>query len=358
MNTPTTHTSFVLTSLSPARLSRVLLAGAPLAPFRLASLAAATLSLSLLASTAAAQPTPSAQDIALAEKAFDEGIALAQAGNCKEAIVKLELSQKIDPASGTALNLGRCYEALGRTASAYGSYSQSAGLARVKVNEKIRADAEERMKAIAPSLSNLEFRLARQVAPGDLTIAVDGKPLAGGARGVALPVDPGDREILVTGPGKKPWKMRLTVPATAGTTTVEIPVLEDAPISPDAAPPSAMSSGALAATIGLAGAGAVALGVGIGFGVDSMDKNAASKKLCLATDETQCSAAGVDLRNQAYGSATASTAGIITGAAALAAAGAVLIVSRFVLSRPDPKQPAGVTTVGIGPAGLSVRGQW
>ena len=96
---------------------------------------AAVLSAVLQAGVAAAQPAPSPQDIALAETAFNEGIALVQAGNCKDAVVKLELSQKIDPAAGTALQLGKCYEALGRTASAYGAYSQSAGLARVKVDD-------------------------------------------------------------------------------------------------------------------------------------------------------------------------------------------------------------------------------
>lgn len=328
-------------------------------------LAAAALSavLSLLASGAAAQPAPSAQDIALAEKAFEEGIALAQAGNCKEAIVKLELSQKIDPASGTALNLGKCYEMLGRTASAYGAYSQSAGLARVKVNEKIRGEAEERMKALAPGLSNLEFRTAMQAAaPEGLTIAIDGKPIAAGALGVALPVDPGEREIEVTAPGKKAWKTRVMVAAKAGTTAVEIPALETAPVvgnAPASEPPRAgMSGGAMAATIGLAGVGVVALGVGVGLGVDSMDKNAASKKLCLPADETMCSAAGVDLRNQAFGAATASNVAFGIGAGALVAAGGVLLVSRFVGGGAGPKKEAGVTAVGIGPGGVSVRGQW
>src|SRR5262245_42773227 len=77
----------------------------------------------------------SGQDVAIAEAAFNEGVKLAQAGDWKGAIAKLELSQKVDPASGTALNLGKCYEQVGRTASAYGAYSQAAGLARVKVNE-------------------------------------------------------------------------------------------------------------------------------------------------------------------------------------------------------------------------------
>lgn len=349
--------------LSPTRQSRT-------TPSLAAALAlSAVLSTGLLAPPASAQPapstTPSPQDIALAEKAFDEGVALAQAGKCKEAIVKLELSQKIDPASGTALNLGKCYEMLGRTASAYGAYSQSAGLARVKVNDQIRAEAEERMRAVAPSLSSLEFHLAGQAAsPPGLTISVDGQPLAAGALGVALPVDPGNRTIEISATGKKPWKTSVLVPAKPGTTAVEIPALEDAPpAAPSGAPatpppPTGLSTGPLAATLGLAGAAAVAFGVGIGFGVDSMDKNAASKKLCLPADETRCSAAGVDLRDQAYASATASNVAFGAGTAALAAAGAVFLISRFALSGDAPPPEAGVTAVTVGPTGLSIRGHW
>lgn len=306
---------------------------------------------------AAAQTTPSAQDIALAEKAFDEGIALAQAGNCRDAIVKLELSHRIDPAAGTALNLGKCYEMLGRTASAYGAYSQSAGLARVKVNDQIRTEAEERMKAVAPSLSSIEFHLAGQSpAPSTLSVTVDGNSITGAALGVALPADPGTHTIEASAPGKRPWKTSIAVPAGPATTTVEIPALQDAPSAPPAA--GGMSTGALAATIGLAGAGAVALGIGVGFGLDSLDRNAASKKLCLPADETQCSAAGVDLRNQAFSSATASNVAFGAGAAALLAAGGVLIVSRVLARRPAPGQGTAMTGVAVGPGGIMIHGRW
>ncbi|MEZ4313138.1 MAG: hypothetical protein R3F14_34385 [Polyangiaceae bacterium] len=264
----------------------------PLSGSLTAALTITLLALALHTSPAFADSAPPAspEDIALAEKAFNEGIELAQAGNCKEAIVKLELSQKIDPASGTALNLGRCYEMLGRTASAYGAYSQSAGLARIKVNDKIRGEAEQAMTALAPSLSNLELRLApNTTAPEGLSITIDGKAISTAALGTGVPVDPGTRVVEASAPGKKTFKTSVVIAAKPGNTALEIPGLEDAPAAP-ATNPKGMSTGALAATVSLAGLGAVMLGVGIGFGVDSMDKNSASKKLCSAENPNLCSA--------------------------------------------------------------------
>jgi hypothetical protein len=327
-------------------------------PFALAAL--------LLAAPAFAQAPPaakSAQDIALAEAAFNDGVKLAQGGNCKDAIPKFELSQKIDPASGTALNLGKCYEELGRTASAYGAYSESAGLARIKVNNDTRQQAEERMAALAGSLSKVELHLPKQGgSPKDLTIAIDGKPLSAEAAGVAVPVDPGERVIEVSAPGKKTWKTTIQIAAKGATTPVDIPALEDAP----APPPTSSAQGESApmptfAKVGLVAMGVIGvagIGVGIGAGVDSMNKNAASKKLCRPDDPTRCSDAGVSLRNDAFTSATVSNVGFILGGGFLAAGGAILLIRHFVVAKPENKSAAGITGVDLGAGSVVVRGQW
>jgi len=315
------------------------------------------LSTSLLAAPALAQsatPGPSAQDLAIAENSFNEGVKLTEQGNCKDAIAQFELSMKMDPGSGTALNLAACYEKVGRTASAFGAYSQSAGLARVKVNNAIREKAEAAMNALAPKLSKVDFKLPKEGAPKGFSVAIDGRPISIDALGAAIPVDPGTREIEASAPGKKPWKASLVVKAEPGTVAFEVPALEDAP-PPERAP---MPMGAKVVTLGFAAVGAVALGFGIGLGVDSMEKNAASKKLCLPADETKCSAAGVELRNQAFSSATRSNVGIALGAGALVAAGGLFLVSRYVLQRPAANKEAGVTAIDVGPGGVLVRGHW
>jgi hypothetical protein len=298
----------------------------------------------------------SPQDLAIAESSFNEAVKLAQDGNCKDAIPKYELSMKVDPAAGTALNVGLCYEQVGRTASAYGAYSQAAGLARIKVNSQIREKAEAQMAAISPKLSKLELRLPKRGAPKGLAISIDGKAISADALGVGIPVDPGKREIEASATGKRPWKTTLTVEAQPTTTPVDIPELADAAVAPRAEE-AGMPLGAKVAVIGLAAAGVVGIGVGAVFGIDSMDKNAASKKLCEPADPTRCSAAGVDLRKQAYGAATAANVGIGVGAGALVAACGVLLIARFAL-KPAPGSDAAVTAVSVGPSGAVVQGQW
>ena len=341
---------------------------------RTLSLSSVLLSLALSAAPALAQApsgkAASAQDIAVAEAAFNEGVKLAQAGNCKDAVTKLELSQKIDPASGTAMNLGKCYEQLGRTASAYGAYSEAAGLARVKVNEERRKEAEERMAALAPNLVKIEVHVKK--AEQGLSLAIDGKPVNEQALSFALPVDPGNRTIEVSAPGKKPWKTIVLVSSTPGVTPVDVPPLEDLPAPPP--PPStsadnSMSTGAKVAAIGLGVVGVGLLGVGIGYGVDTLGKNADSKKFCTADDPNKCSQQGVDLRNQAYSSATISNIGIFAGVGALAVAGGVVLVSRLsskpaTSPKPDDHAPPPtasrptITAIGLGLGNVTLQGQF
>ena len=59
-----------------------------------------------------------ASDKAAAEALFDQGVRLMKQNNFAEACPKLEESDRIDPAVGTLLYLGECYERVGKTASA------------------------------------------------------------------------------------------------------------------------------------------------------------------------------------------------------------------------------------------------
>src|SRR6476619_3478469 len=74
--------------------------------------------------------TASAGDKALAESLFDAGRQLMQAGDFQQACPKFAESQRQDPSPGTLINLAKCYEGLGRTASAWADDKEAATLAR------------------------------------------------------------------------------------------------------------------------------------------------------------------------------------------------------------------------------------
>ncbi len=71
---------------------------------------------------------------AAAQVLFEEARQLMSAGHYAEACPKLEESQRIDPGSGTLMNLADCYERTGRIASAWGAFLDAEAGARLVGN--------------------------------------------------------------------------------------------------------------------------------------------------------------------------------------------------------------------------------
>src|SRR6188508_1232334 len=67
---------------------------------------------------------------AAAEALFIEGRRLVAEGKTAEGCAKFAESQALDPGVGTLLNLARCYERIGRTASAWTTYREAASRAQ------------------------------------------------------------------------------------------------------------------------------------------------------------------------------------------------------------------------------------
>src|SRR5262249_32964060 len=65
-----------------------------------------------------------------AESLFREARRLVDAGRYAQACEKFSASQKLDPAVGTLLNLGLCYEKIGRTAAAWATYHEASAAAK------------------------------------------------------------------------------------------------------------------------------------------------------------------------------------------------------------------------------------
>src|SRR6478752_6509904 len=102
----------------------------------------------------------SASDKAAAEALFDQGVRLMKQNSFAEACPKLEESERIDPAVGTLLYLGECYERAGKTASAWATFREAASLAN-NMNQGDRARvAGSRAQDLEPRLSRLSIELA------------------------------------------------------------------------------------------------------------------------------------------------------------------------------------------------------
>jgi hypothetical protein len=302
----------------------------------------------VLAGTASAQP---AGDKAGAQALFDEGLALLDKGDVAAACPKFEASLRLDPAIGTTLNLARCYEQAGKTASAWALF--------VEVWEKsgrtgARAQfAKEHADALVSRLPRMNIKVA---APVDgLVVTRDGVAVDDSTFGVGIPVDPGPRVIEAKAPGYQTWST--TVEAKElDTAEVEVPTLtalppqdlglgDKTPVeTPVAAPSSRKKIG-----LGVGAGGVALLGTGLVFG--ALARSTWNDALDHCDADNACDDTGIELGDSARTKATISTVLVGVGLGATAA-GAILYLTA----------PKGSTTiapaVGGDSAGVVVRGRF
>lgn len=181
-------------------------------------------------------------DVAVAEVLFRDARELVAAGKLVEACPKFAESQRLDPAPGTLLNLGDCYERSGLFASAWGAYEEAAAVAR-------RAGARERAETGTALAREIEAKvpyIVLVVSPSsdfpELVIKRNGTPVPRSQWSTSIPIDPGAYLIEASGSGRKSFTARVEIAAPASpdrrTTTVDIPPL--APDETPAAPSSAL----------------------------------------------------------------------------------------------------------------------
>ncbi|MBN2193254.1 MAG: tetratricopeptide repeat protein [Polyangiaceae bacterium] len=138
---------------------------------------------------AAAQSTVSKE--ALAETLFREASALIRAGNYDEACPKLEASQQADPTGGTVLLLAICYEAVGKTASAWLRFNEALAVARTDRRQDREDRARERLADLEPRLSFITIEVgAPDLRLPEFQLEVDGVALQGGGWAPIHPARP------------------------------------------------------------------------------------------------------------------------------------------------------------------------
>jgi hypothetical protein len=245
-----------------------------------------------LAQTGAAEKTT-------AEALFDEGLKLMKAGNFQEACPKLENSQRVDPAVGTLLYLGECYEKSGRPASAWATFREAQSAAEESGQAKRAQTAKQRVEKVEKDLAYLIIEVADETKalPG-LRITRGGIDAGTSIIGAPVPVDPGDVKVEVSAPGYQNYIVTVTVQARSRQSML-VPALAvkeepkvvapaepsslpppapqpPVPLQPSVPPPAAEEGGmSTLAVLGLvvAGAGVVGAGVGTFYGLRAVNED-------------------------------------------------------------------------------------
>ena len=265
-----------------------------------------------------------------AEVLFDEGRSLMQAGRFAEACPKLKESQDLDPALGTLVNLGLCYEKSGLTASAWAVFRDAASQAAAKGDDERERYARERASAIEPSLAKLALVVSEAAIRAGVQVRRDGAAIPRAEWGVEAPVDPGEHVVEATAGGRRPWRTRVVATAQH---TLLVHVPDPEPEAPAAGP--AQGASELSRTAGswrrptalaVGGAGVIGLVVGTIAALSAVSKYHEADDQCHGD---ACSSVGLEVRDRALTLADVATVSFVTGS--------VLVVGGLVLWLTTPR---------------------
>jgi hypothetical protein len=264
-----------------------------------------------------------ASNQARAEALFAEGRRLLTASRFADACPKFAESQRLDPAIGTLLNLGDCYEKMGRTASAWAVFRDAAAEAKRERDARRESVASARATALALGLVKLTILVPKASRTPGLQLKRDGVTIDPAAWSEATPMDPGWHAIEATAPGKRPWTLPVTIDAAQAMTEITVPPLEDLAAKATPVDPTAGRSQRLAGAI-VFGTGAAALGAGAIFTGLAVAKNHDSAPHCHGN---RCDALGVELRDEALGNANVATVAVLVGLAAVGGGAALWLTA-------------------------------
>ena len=202
---------------------------------------------------------------------FNEGKALMESQDYAAASSKFEESLRVQRGIGTLYKLGECQEKLGKTASAWSTFSDVAAAADEAGQPDRARAAREKVQALGPKLSKLRIVVLAEADAPDLDVQKDGISVSRVIWGKEVPIDPGEHTVTATAPGRSPWTKTLDIKGPAEALTVEVPALLPARASittsgvggsakDTAAPPPAKRS--LVPVLVLGGSAVVGLGAG------------------------------------------------------------------------------------------------
>ncbi len=329
------------------------------------------------AKAATSEPRPHGK--AAADALFKQAIALMKARQFAAACRKFAASHQLDPTSGTAFNLARCFQVTDRPASAWRYFREAETIANKEGKAERAQAARAAYGSLAPQLSKLVIIVDAANRSPDFTVRLDGEPVAPARWAKPIPVDPGPHLVEATAAGRQAFNERVNITALRQIETVTIgPLAKLATTVPEPGstqprlpqdPPKEPRRGATQRLAGylVGAAGVIGLAIGVGFGISAIDKNAASKDYCDPIDPNVCNDEGITLRDEAFDSATVATVAFIVGSVAIGT-GLTLLLTAPSDTEPDgevsPSASSAAAQTGlaaelaIGLGGIALRGRW
>lgn len=292
------------------------------------------------ATPASAQEEPSAADMGAARALGQEGVKLADAGNCEEAVDKLSRAEKIFHAPTTLARLGECQVQLGKIVEGSENLNRVSRENLAPTAPSAFKDAQERARRVLaeakPRIAKLKIAVAAP-AGAQFVVKLDGEPVPVANLNTNRPTDPGEHVVEVTAPGYKSAtaKVRLGDGAQDSVAlTLEVdPNAPKAPLVAPTAPGTAPGGPGPGESTGprnrmpayvALGVGAVGLGVGAVFGLIALGKkgdldDACPSKVCPSSAQQDTIDSGKTF-------ATVSTVGFVVGVVG-AGVGTVLLLT-------------------------------
>jgi serine/threonine-protein kinase len=300
-----------------------------------------------------------AADQAAAEALFNEAKKLVAAGDFEHACPKFAESNRLDPGSGTLLNLGACYEQTGKLASAWGAFNEAAVTARNAGDSSRQAEATRRAEALLPRLTKLTITVPPTARVPGIELRRDGEVVGEGQWGSPIPADAGQHKIEVSAPGHRAWSTVVRLDSPGTTSSVDVPVLEK--LSVKSVTNASGSGWSTQRTVGATVAGVGVLGLAVGGilgGVTLVKAGTLKSGGDCNTDLTICSATGLQLRQDAKAMANAATGVLVAGGAALAAGIVIFATGTPAARANDAARINAMPVVSAGMTGILVRGRW
>ena len=322
---------------------------------------------------AAAEDTNQAENTAAARSLGIEGVQLAEAGKCDQAIEKLSRAESLYHAPTILDRLGECQIATGQIVLGTENLNRVVREPLAANAPKAFRDAQERARkaldAALPRIGHLTVTVEPKEAK--ITVTVGGAPVPEALIGAERPTDPGTHEVVATAPGYLTQKttvtlaeggheavtLRLTLDPNAPKPGAEVPgAVAAVPVAPPPPPPAAAESSNGTKTLGFVLIGVGAAGVVVGSITGGM---ALQKKSGLDCPDNQCSGSEVDDLHGARHLALASTISFAVGIPA-AVIGTVLLLTSSKSQQRAEKVPAKhfAASPYIGPSSAGVLGSF